>query len=115
MTLNNNLFYKYIESKYITENYLDELKANIVSFFDSRNIQAFLLESHDPCTYLLIQILTEVDTDVLEEASKEFAKEFDVEFLTLVKELSAHYENNRRISSQVNEYRLVFKKKRMVA
>lgn len=115
MTLNSNLFYKYVESSYITQNYLDELKANIVSFFEARDIQSFLLKSSDPCTYLLIQILTEVDTDVLEEAARGFAREFDVEFLTLVKELSAHYENNRRIGSQVNEYRLVFKKKRMVA
>ena len=115
MTLNSNLFYKYIESSYIAQNYLDELKANVVSFFETRDIQAFLLKSSDPCTYLLIQILTEVDTDVLEEAARGFAREFDVEFLTLVKELSAHYENNRRIGSQVNEYRLLFKKKRMVA
>ena len=115
MTLNSNLFYKYVESSYVAQNYLDELKTNIVSFFEARDIQAFLLKSSDPCTYLLIQILTEVDTDVLEEAARGFAKEFDVEFLTLVKELSVHYENNRRIGSQVNEYRLVFKKKRMVA
>ena len=115
MTLNTNLFYKYVEARYMMQNYLDELRESIVGFFESRNIQAFMLESSDPCSYILIQILTEVDTDILEEASRAFAKEFDVDFLTIVKELGAHYENGRRIGSQVNEYRLLFKKKRMVA
>ena len=49
------------------------------------------------------------------DAAKDFAKEFDVNFITLVKELSTHYKDNYKYDTAVDEYRLLFERKKMVA
>lgn len=116
MTLNNKIFYKYIESLYTQYNYKDEFSTAIEEFFDSRNIIAvWCTDNSNPTKYLLITIHTEVDTDVLIDSAIDFSKEFDVDFVTLTKEFTTYFENNHKTDVSVSEYRLVFERRNMVA
>lgn len=116
MTLNHKIYYKYVESTYTCENYKQEFSKKIEEFFSNRNITAlWCSENSNPTKYILIMIYTEIDSDVLVDAAKDFAKEFDVNFITLVKELSTYYEDNHKYDTKVDEYRLLFERKNMVA
>lgn len=115
MTLRNKIFYKYVEAIYTKENYLQDFDKEVVDFFNDRNITAvWCSENSSPTKYILIMIYTELDTDVLIDAAKDFAKEFDVIFSNLIKVLNVHFEDNKKIGTDVDEYRLLFESKGLI-
>ena len=116
MTLNEKIFYRFVESEYTTRNYKDEFREKIETFFDNRGLTGiWCAENSDPTKYILIMIYTDADIEVITDSAIAFAKEFNVDFQTIIKEVSYHFEGNKQYETTVDEYRLLFERINMVA
>lgn len=115
MTPHNKLIYEYRKANIMAIKYKHELYKFLDEFFEPLNC-ASLHETKDSGKYLLLTIYppSDVNAETLIDYAIRLSDELDMDFQSFIQEIDYSFEDNKKVDTQTNEYRILFEKRHKV-